>query len=102
MTSDLEMFEGYVVDIACLRKYPKGGVVARARSHTKSCAVMGHCVESGYALINNDGDILLLEPAITPKVLQLLYESPMQAGIRIQVKRRWAGEGMRTESVDEV
>ena len=46
----MEIVEGYVVDLACLRRYPQKEYTARATEHTTECALMGHCVESGYGL----------------------------------------------------
>ena len=49
-----EVLEGYVVDQACLRKYPQDELLERSRVHTTECALMGHCMESGYGLVNEE------------------------------------------------
>jgi hypothetical protein len=46
MPERTETIEGFVVDIACLRKYPRSEWNERAHGHTRTCALMGHCVES--------------------------------------------------------
>lgn len=48
----MEITEGYVVDLACLRRYPRQEYTSRAAQHTTECALMGHCVESGYGLVS--------------------------------------------------
>lgn len=63
MTPLRETVEGYVIDIACLRKYPSSQWLERARVHTRQCAMMGHCVESGYALVDEGGAALLGDEA---------------------------------------
>lgn len=54
MPNSKETIEGSVVNLACVRKYPRAERVERARSHIKQCALMGHCLESGYALVDDD------------------------------------------------
>ena len=51
---------------------------------------MGHCIESGFAVIDDDGHIQLLEPAATTDVVQ---------GLRLRVRRERRGEEMRTVEV---
>lgn len=99
--SERETLEGYVVDLACIRKYPRDELLERARAHTKECALMGHCVESGYALVGEDGRPLLLEPASTPLVVDAIQRSERDHGIRLRATREMQEEEMRTTRVDE-
>ncbi|MFD2512468.1 hypothetical protein ACFSRY_01205 [Pontibacter locisalis] len=46
-----ETLEGYVVDIACLRTIPSVRLGEAAKEHTTECSLMGHCMESGYGLV---------------------------------------------------
>ena len=101
MSEHTETLEGYVVDIACLRKYPRAEWYARARAHTRQCALMGHCVESGYGLVS-DGTVALLDHDATPFVVDALHQSTQNAGIRLRVTRRWTDSEMRTESAHVV
>ena len=48
-----EKVEGYLVDKACSAKVVKGGVDA-AKAHTKDCALMPNCKESGYGVVTAD------------------------------------------------
>lgn len=97
-----EELEGYVVDQACLRKYPQDEFLSRAREHTRECALMGHCIESGYGLVSDDGRPSLLEPASTPEVVNVIRRSPRAAGIRLRAMREMEDGHMRTVSVEEV
>lgn len=44
------------------------------RRHSRRCGMMGHCVESGYGLVQAEGtdSILLLDAKATPQVLEAL------------------------------
>ena len=97
-----ETLEGYVVDQACLRKYPQDELLERARQHTKKCALMGHCMESGYGLVNEEGRPLLLEPAATPAVVGAIHGSDRDHGIRLRATRQMQDSEMRTVSVEEI
>lgn len=96
-----ETLEGYVVDQACLRKYPQDELLERARAHTRKCALMGHCVESGYGLVNDEGRPLLLEPASTPGVVEAIQRSERSEGIRLRARREMEDHEMRTTRVEE-
>ena len=97
-----EVLEGYVVDQACLRKYPQDELLERARVHTTECALMGHCMESGYGLVNEEGRPLLLEPASTTRVVEVLRNSQQERGVRLRATRQMQEEEMRTTQVNEV
>lgn len=97
-----ETLEGFVVDIACLRKYPRDELQDRARAHTKRCALMGHCVESGYGLVSENGRVALLEAAATPQVVSAIERSQRSDGIRLRVTRESDGPEMRTAAVEEI
>lgn len=97
-----EVLEGYVVDQACLRKYPQDELLERARVHTTECALMGHCVESGYGLVNEEGRPLLLEPAATTRVIEALRRAGQERGVRLRATREMQEKEMRTTRVDEV
>jgi hypothetical protein len=100
--SPAETLEGYVIDIACLRKYPRDELLDRARVHTKRCALMGHCVESGYGLVSEDGRVALLEAVATPQVVHAIERSDRAEGIQLRVAREHDGEEMRTVAVESI
>lgn len=63
---------------------------------------MGHCIESGYGVVDDTGRIALLEPASTPAVLTAIRTSSAERGIRLRIAREAEGEEMRAKRVDEV
>lgn len=97
-----ETLEGWVVDQGCLRKYAQDELIDRARTHTKGCALMGHCVESGYGLVDEMGRVALLEPAATPAVVAAIEASSTERGMRLRVERQAEGSEMRTRDVTEI
>jgi hypothetical protein len=97
-----ETLEGYVIDIACVRKYPRTELAGRARAHTRECVLMGHCIESGYALVSDDGQLMLLDEHATPLVVDAVQKSEHDRGIRLRVNRSFREEKMHTSGVREV
>lgn len=102
MDSDTESVEGYVIDIACIRKNPRGELLEKARTHSKECALMGHCVESGFGLVTKDDRLTLLDPKSTRKVVDVVEGSDTQQGIRLQVTRDEQDGTMETVTVTEL
>lgn len=97
-----ETFDGYVVDIACLRKYPQNDLAELAREHTRECSLMGHCIETGYGLVDGQGRVRLLDSEATPKIVRTLRASSKQAGIQLRASRRRNGREMSTQEVEEL
>lgn len=102
METQPETLEGYVVDLACLRSYPQDQLSERAREHTKKCILMGHCMESGYGLVDDQGQIRLLEPEATPDIVRAVQASFRDAGIRVRVTRESKEGKMETRQVQEI
>ncbi len=103
MTDCIETLEGYVVDIICIRKYPQNETVERARAHSRDCALAGHCAESGFGLIDEEGRVALLDPKATLQVVEEIRNSDRNRGIKLQVKREMqTGGEMETIEVKEV
>ena len=100
--SKCEVLEGYVVDQACLRKYPQDELLERARTHTTECALMGHCMESGYGLVNEEARPLLLEPSSTTQIVEALRRTAQKEGVRLCAMRQMQEQEMRTLRVHEV
>lgn len=97
-----EIIEGYVVDLACVRRYPRAQLLERARAHTRNCVLMGHCVESGYALIDEDGELAVLDTHATPQVVQAVASGTRESGIRLRVMREKREGELCTTSVEQI
>lgn len=97
-----ETVEGYVVDTACIRKYPGEELLARARTHTRECALMGHCIESGYSLVSDNGRVTVLDTEATPLVVTALRNSDKGQGIKLRATRKMQKNEMETSHVEEI
>lgn len=97
-----ETVVGYLMDIACVRKAPSTELLDRASVHTTDCALMGHCVESGFALVDDAGQLHLLEPAATTAVVRELLRTTLDQGLQLKVVRKREEHEMRTVDVHPV
>ncbi|WP_017733997.1 hypothetical protein [Nafulsella turpanensis] len=97
--SPKEVLEGYVVDIICLRHMSPSQYTEQAKEHTTSCALMGHCVESGYGLVGDNNKLMVLDPKATPWVVALLKKTDKEKGVRLQVEREENEKEMETVKV---
>ena len=96
---DGERWAGYVVDVACLRKYPAAEYGTRASEHPTECALMGHCIESGYGLVDDTGTVHLVDTHATGQVVDALTSTDQERGLRLIVERRMEDGEMVTSHV---
>ncbi len=82
-----EALEGYVIDVGCVRKNARDDLLEKARTHSRDCAMMGHCVESGYGIVTDDDELTVLDPDATPQVVDVVEDSNTEEGIRLRVQR---------------
>lgn len=97
-----ETLAGYVLDIACVRKYPRAELLERARAHTLECSLMGHCIESGYALVDEADRLYLLDAPATRLVVETLQGCEQEKGIWLRATREMVGEEMESTRVELV
>lgn len=102
METHTETVEGYVIDGGCIRKNGREELLEKAREHTRECALMGHCIESGYGIVTEDGRLTMLDPEATPKVVDVVQGSDTLKGIRIRVTRERDDGQMETTDVVEM
>ncbi|MFC7139960.1 hypothetical protein ACFQMA_08950 [Halosimplex aquaticum] len=102
MSTDTETVEGYVMDAGCIRKNARDELLENARSHTRDCALMGHCVESGYGIVTEDDRVTMLDPEATPAVVNVVEASGRDKGIRLRVTREERDSAMETTDVTEI
>lgn len=94
-----ETHQGFLMDISCIRKSPADELLERASEHSTACALMGHCIESGFALVDDEGRVQMIEPAATTAVVRHLLDTDVQAGLRLLLRRERRGEEMHTIDV---
>lgn len=61
---------------------------------------MGHCIESGYGLVDAQGRVHLLEAQTTMRIVQYLLDTNVDKGIKLRVTRRRHGEEMETTALE--
>ena len=86
-TMAAETVDGYVIDVGCIRKNARDELLEKARTHSWECALMGHCVESGYGIVTDDDRLTILDPEATPEIANAVEESDTEEGIRLRVQR---------------
>jgi len=97
-----ETLDGYVIDVGCIRKNARDELLEKARTHSRECALMGHCVESGYGIVTEDDRLTVLDSDATPGVVDTVEESDTEEGIRLRVQREEQEGSMETTSIEEV
>lgn len=100
--SPTETLEGYVIDVGCVRKNARDDLFESARTHSRECALMGHCVESGYGIVSEDDRLTVLDASATPKVVDVVEQSDTEEGIRLRVEREDRDGTTETTAVTEV
>ena len=95
-----ETAEGYLIDVGCIRKNSRNELLDEARTHSSECALMGHCVESGYGVATEDDRLTVLDPEATPKVVDAVEESTTDEGIRLRVRREERDGSLETTDVE--
>ena len=97
-----ESHKGYVVDIACLRSMPVSEMYERPKNHSTACALMGHCIESGYGLLDEENNLVLLDPEATYTIVDILKNTGIEKGVKLQVEREEQEGKMVTSKVSVV
>ena len=97
-----ENLSGYVLDARCARKSPQNELVNRAKAHSRACGLMGHCIESGFVLIDENGAVSFLDDEATLMVIDEIRRSDKDCGIRLRAVREREGEKIRTSHVEEI
>jgi hypothetical protein len=100
--STTETQDGYVIDVGCIRTNAREELLSKARTHTRDCALMGHCVESGYGIVTEDNRLVVLDSEATPKVVDVVEASDTKKGIRLHIQREEHDGAMKTVDVEEV
>ena len=100
--STTETLDGYVIDVGCIRKNARDELLDRARTHTRECALMGHCVESGYGIVTDEDRLTVLDSEATPDVVDVVEGSETEEGIRLRVRREEREGKMETTDVEEL
>ena len=97
-----ETLDGFIIDVGYIRKNARDELFEKARTHSRECALMGHCVESGYGIVTDDDRLTVLDSEATPKIVDTVEESDTEEGIRLRVQREEQNGSMETTSIKEI
>ncbi|MBI3207383.1 MAG: hypothetical protein HYZ37_00600 [Candidatus Solibacter usitatus] len=86
--------EGVLVDKACSAKAIKDGY-AKAGAHTKDCALMDSCLESGFGVLTADNKYLLFDKEGTKKAAAALEASSKKDNLKVKVTGDMSGATIR-------
>lgn len=89
------------MDGGCIRKNAREELLEKAREHTRECALMGHCIESGFGVVTEDDRLTMLDAEATRKVVDAVEASDAREGIRLRVTRERRDGRMETTAVEE-
>lgn len=102
MGEHTETIEGYVMDGGCIRKNARDELLEKARVHTRDCCLMGHCIESGYGIVTEDDQLVMLDVDATRKVVNTVEATDTEEGIRLRATRKRQDGQMETTSIEEI
>jgi hypothetical protein len=90
---------GYLVDMYCVRQRKSEGVKL-GQVHTKLCLRMPNCVQSGYAVMTPDNQVLKFDEKGTQKTIKLLEKSDQEEGFVIQVSGKIKGDQIEVSRIE--
>jgi hypothetical protein len=94
-----ETVEGYLIDLGCIGSSPREEIAKSAREHKTACALEESCIESGFGLVDNEGNLTVLDAYATPLIVKQLRESDQEQGVVVRVKRELIDGKMQTTGV---
>lgn len=102
MLNNIETLSGFVVDVCCLREWLQDEIWERVQTHSRECILQGSHIESGFALIQDDRTVAVLDSDATPLVIDTVLQSENETGIRLRVEREMKNEKMRSVLITEM
>jgi hypothetical protein len=90
--------EGILVDRMCSTKIIKEGQKA-AQAHTRECALMPHCLASGYGVYTAEGKFLTFDAAGNKQAEQALRASKKRNHLRVVVSGQQSGDTIQVTSL---
>ena len=93
-----ETFEGILMDKMCSGMVAKKGFAA-AKMHTKECALMPNCAESGYGVVTSDGKFLKFDDGGDKKAAKALKATDKKDNLTIKVDGKVNGDTLKVKSL---
>lgn len=97
-------YKGYLVDKMCGTGFTKSGDVekatAKAKKHTKDCALEDHCAASGYGLIM-EGKFLKFDAKGDTLAFHYLNKTKRASNLVVEVKGKMDGDNIMVASLKD-
>jgi hypothetical protein len=94
-----ETVEGILMDNMCSGMVQKKGYDA-AKGHTKECALMDNCKDSGFAVVTPDGKVLKLDAKGNQMAIKALEGSSKTENLTVKVDGTVSGDAIAVSSLD--
>ena len=92
-----ETVDGYLVDKMCSGMAEKG--MEGVKTHTKECAMMADCKNSGFGVVTADGKFLKFDKAGDEKAVKLLEGTDKEDNIKVSVDGKVNGDNIAVKSL---
>jgi hypothetical protein len=90
--------EGVLMDKMCSAKAVSGGQAA-AKEHTRQCALMPPCQQSGYGVFTADNKFLTFDEAGNAQALKALQASKKKDDLKVQVTGDVQGDTIKVTNL---
>ena len=97
-TAPAAELEGFLVDKMCSAKVAKGGQKAAAM-HTKDCALMPPCEESGYGVVTSDNKFIMFDKAGNEKAVAALKATDKKDNLKVHVTGDVNGSNVKVSNL---
>ncbi|MGH9721448.1 MAG: hypothetical protein ACRD8O_14660 [Bryobacteraceae bacterium] len=91
-------FEGFLVDKACSDKAVKDGYKV-AGAHSKDCALMDGCADSGFGILTADNRYLLFDTAGSKKAVAAIKASSKKDNFKVKVSGKVDGSTIKVSKI---
>jgi hypothetical protein len=90
---------GYLVDVSCSRDEAEAGP-GWGQRHTRACLLMPICVQSGYALLTSDNQVIRFDGKGNQQAHKLILATQQDKNWRIRVRGERADDEVKVSSIE--
>lgn len=96
LAADVLSFKGDIIDNMCAAEN-KDHLADFLKTHSKECALMSHCVASGYSIFS-DGKLYKFDQASNKKIEEFLRQPDSK--LQVSVKAEKVGQELKLVSIE--
>jgi hypothetical protein len=83
----IETIKGTIIDNACAHAQKEKNLDEFVKTHTKECALMPQCVESGYSILSN-GNLTKFDKESNFKIIEFLKVEGNKLNVEITAQKK--------------